>query len=263
MEVDTLVKFGHSYQVKVISAIVTDKLFLEQIFDILLEDFFEAESSQWIIEKTKDYFNTYKELPTLEVFKKELDEEENELLQIDVVEKLKEVWVHKNDTELKYIKDKFLEFCKNQKIKTAIYESIDDLKNGKYDVIKQKFDDALKAGMSRDIGLNLMKESVDNVFNVLKRDTVKTPWDVINDISQGGLGPGELGIIIGGPGAGKCVGPNTVIDIEYEQYGVELLGEVIWFNPWDIINIGNKDIFVYEFAKLVANYVTPGTGKTT
>ena len=28
------------------------------------------------------------------------------------------------------------------------------------------------------------------------RITVKTPWDVINDITDGGLGPGELGVIV-------------------------------------------------------------------
>ena len=28
------------------------------------------------------------------------------------------------------------------------------------------------------------------------RVTVKTPWDVINDITDGGLGPGELGVVV-------------------------------------------------------------------
>lgn len=203
MEIDTLVKYGHSYQAKVITSVITDRAFLEQIYDILLEDFFESEANQWIVNRIKKYFNTYRELPTLEIFKSELDEEENELLKVDIIEKLKEIWSYRNSTELKYIKDKFLTFCKNQKLKQAMYESIEELKKGNYEAIKQKFDEAFKAGTDRNIGLILTKEEVNNVFTVLKRNTIETPWTVINDITQGGLAPGELGIVVGGPGSGK------------------------------------------------------------
>ena len=35
------------------------------------------------------------------------------------------------------------------------------------------------------------------------RDVKPTPWDVVNELMQGGLGKGELGCIVAGPGAGK------------------------------------------------------------
>ena len=31
----------------------------------------------------------------------------------------------------------------------------------------------------------------------VKRDTVPTDWSPINDLMDGGLGPGELGVVVG------------------------------------------------------------------
>ena len=35
------------------------------------------------------------------------------------------------------------------------------------------------------------------------RTTVKTPWEVVNDLTDGGLGPGELGVVVAPAGIGK------------------------------------------------------------
>ena len=46
---DTFSKFGYSFQVKLIAALFKDRLFLQQICDILKPEFMESESNQWII----------------------------------------------------------------------------------------------------------------------------------------------------------------------------------------------------------------------
>ena len=203
MELDTLKGYGNVYQSKVIAALLMDKVFFEQIDDILSVDFFESESNKWIIEQTKKHFNTYKELPTLEVFKYKVDEEINDVLKIDITEKLRIAWSHINDKDLEFIKDRFLSFCRNQKLKAAIYSSVDLLKTENYDEIHRLFDEALKAGLSKDLGVKLMEEDVLNVFAKLKRFPISTPWEIINEISQGGLSKKELGIIVAPPGTGK------------------------------------------------------------
>lgn len=203
MELDTLKGYGNAYQSKIIAALLTDKVFFEQIDDILFVEYFESEGNKWIVEKIKKYFNKYKEIPTLEVFKREIDEEINEVLKIDVTQKLRSSWEHTTDTDLNYIKDKFLSFCKNQKLKSAIYSSVDLLKSENYDEIHRLFDDALKAGLSKNIGVKLMEEEVETIFKKLQRFPISTPWDKINEISQGGLSKKELGIIVAPPGTGK------------------------------------------------------------
>jgi len=37
----------------------------------------------------------------------------------------------------------------------------------------------------------------------MARNTVETPWDVINELTQGGLASGELGVIVAPAGIGK------------------------------------------------------------
>jgi KaiC/GvpD/RAD55 family RecA-like ATPase len=37
----------------------------------------------------------------------------------------------------------------------------------------------------------------------MKRSTVPTDWEAINDLMDGGLGPGELGVVVAPSGVGK------------------------------------------------------------
>ena len=54
---DKLTNFGYGFQIKVVSSLLTDKAFLQQVTDILLPDFFESEANQWIVETINKYFN--------------------------------------------------------------------------------------------------------------------------------------------------------------------------------------------------------------
>jgi replicative DNA helicase len=139
---------------------------------------------------------------TLAVFKVKVDGIENDLLKQSVVEQLRLVYQKISDTDLKYIKEQFLEFCKNQKIKNAIMESVDHLKSGQYDKIKHVVDVAMKAGMERNIGHEYMVD-IEKRMSQMARKTVKTNWTEVDSIMDGGLAGGELGIITACAGSGK------------------------------------------------------------
>ena len=47
---DTFSKFGYSFQIKLIAALFKDRLFLQQISDILNPAFMESEANQWIVQ---------------------------------------------------------------------------------------------------------------------------------------------------------------------------------------------------------------------
>ena len=53
--VDTLEKFGESYQSKVIAALLSDLPFLNQVSEITNKDYFESEQDKWIVESILDY----------------------------------------------------------------------------------------------------------------------------------------------------------------------------------------------------------------
>lgn len=202
METDNLKKFGGEFQIKALAALLTDKLFLEQIFDILDSAYFESESNKWIVDSVKDYYIQYKCAPTMNVFKVKLDAIENDVLKASIKEQLRNVYAHINDSDIMFVKEQFLEFCKNQKLKRAIWVSTDYLKLGQYDNIKKVIDEAMKAGSERNLGHEYFQD-VEKRMSEMARESVKTNWAVIDLLLDGGLAKGELGFVVAPAGSGK------------------------------------------------------------
>lgn len=194
--------YGHGFQVKTIACLLTDRAFVQQVSDILLPEFFESESNQWIVEVISKYFQEYSSLPTLDVFKIKCQEIERDLIRTGVIESLKDAYKYLESDDLEFVKEKVLDFCRNQCIKSAILESVDLLGKGQYDEIKKSIDTAMKAGANRDIGYEFMK-GIQARYTENVRNTIPTCWPLINDLAAGGFGKGELVIFVAPPGIGK------------------------------------------------------------
>ncbi len=199
---DTLTQFGTSFQSKIIASLMVDVKFIQTISDILSSKMFDSDSNKWLVKCIKDYYYEYKKQPTLEVIKYKIDEIDNDVLKAGVVEKLRDVWRNVESSDLEFVQKQTLDFCRNQSLKSAILESVDLLENKDYDGIKSIIDEAMKAGTSRDLGHDYIT-SLETRLEESARSTVKTPWDVIDDIMDGGLGEGELGVIVAPAGIGK------------------------------------------------------------
>ena len=202
---DRLSSYGYNFQMKVISALLSDKYFLQQVSDIMSPDYLESDANNWIVETILKYFLDYKTAPTLEVMKVKLDDVTHDVLKTQIVAHLKEAWRFIDADDLPFIKEQTLDFCKNQEIKKAILSSVDLLKYGKYDQIKASIDNAMKAGADKNIGHEYMVD-IDSRYNEAVRHVRETPWDIINEITDGGLGKGELGVFVAPAGIGKSWG---------------------------------------------------------
>lgn len=202
---DTLVEYGNLFQIKTISVLLKDKKFLDQIYDIIDRSFYDSDSQKWIVKVILEYYTQYRKSPTLDVFKVELNREiTNEVMKQAIVTDLKNVVTQMNANDLEYVKENFLQFAKNQSMKKAIYDAVDDISRGNYEVVRQRVDKALKAGETSDMGVywKSPEQFNDRVTETL-RSVISTPWELVNEITEGGLGKGELGVIMGGPGIGK------------------------------------------------------------
>ena len=201
-QIDTLSKYGQSFQSKVVSALITDTKFLDTISEITTSKFFENDANKWIVSEILEYHEVYRKPPTLDVFKSQLSKVDNEVLKKTVVEQLRHVFTQVGNVDLDYIKNEFTNFCINQNLKGVILQSVDLLKAGSYDRIKDLVDRAMKVGQENNLGMDYI-EDYDERVQDLKRTTVPTKWQPINDLMDGGLGPGELGVVVAPSGVGK------------------------------------------------------------
>jgi len=195
-------KFSNTFQIKVISSLLGDRVFTRQVFDILKPQYFDSEASEWLVKEIMSYMDTYETLPTLDVLKVKINSVERDVLKTSIVDTLKSAWTNLESEDLDYVKEQSVEFCRNQSIKNAILDSVSLLEQGKYDTIKKKIDDAMKSGQSQDIGHDY-KTMIDVRYEDTIRNVVSNGWKVIDDVTQGGFGKGELVMFAAPPGIGK------------------------------------------------------------
>lgn len=201
---DTFQYYGTSFQHKVISAMMSDRTFLQQINDILNPAYFSSDGAKWLVKEVLQYYSKYKTPPTLDVFKISLDDISSDLLKTTIKQALKEVLTHLNSADLNYVKDQTINFCKNQKLRQAILDSVEMLKASDYDGIKLRIDAAMKAGTDVNIG-HEYADHIEQRFAQATRNTTATPWEPINDITDGGIGAGELAVFVAPAGIGKSM----------------------------------------------------------
>lgn len=201
---ETLKEYGNTFQVKVIAALLTDREFLNQIYDILLPEYFDSKSLNFLCKSTFDYFKEYRKLPTVEVYKVQLSNIENELDKAEAKNSLVEVWKNRESDDLDFIKKELHSFCTNQVIKKAILDSVDLLKRGNYEQIKTNIDNALKiTDKSKSKGLDYL-EDIDYRYSEEEvKERISTGWAVIDELMGGGLPKGNMASILAPSGVGK------------------------------------------------------------
>jgi replicative DNA helicase len=201
MTLQSIDEYGPSFQMKVISSLLTHKEFLQNINDVLSDEYFSNPAHKWIINEILKYYEKYHTTISMDILKVEMKKLDNEVLKVSVKEQLREAYKADID-DLQYVQEEFSTFCKNQQLKKALLNSVDLLKAGDYDSIKYMIESAMKAGQDKNIG-HEYKRDTESRYREDHRKIVPTPWNEINELVQGGLGNGDLGLIFGNPGGGK------------------------------------------------------------
>ena len=202
----TFSKFGKSFQESLVQLIVEQRVFADQIEEVLDIEFIEFKYLRALVRKIFEYKQKYKTHPSYQnlvtIFKTEF-EDENEILKNQVKEYI--IRINKTDVDgEEYIKDTALDFCRKQKLKEAMVKSIGLLQKSSFDEISSVINDALKLGASNEAGYDWIKDFEER-FKIRARNPVSTGWAEIDKISKSGLGKGELGVVIAPTGAGKSM----------------------------------------------------------
>ena len=199
---ETLTQYGTNFQSKMLTSLITDVKYTKTILDILEINYFDSDSNKFLIKSIKDYFKKYKTTPTMEALKVIVDEVDNDVLKTSIIDSLRGAWQHRESPDLDFVKEKSLEFCKNRVVKNAIMESVELLESQRYDEIKTLIDEAMKAGVETDIGHEYIT-GLEERLTKQTRECLPTQWDSVNDLMDGGLAGGELGVIVAPAGIGK------------------------------------------------------------
>jgi len=205
---ENFARFGKTFQENLSRLIMDDRAFSDQILEVLDVNFFEQKYLQVFNKLIIDYKEKYSVHPTrtiLETVLRTSLDEENELIQKQVRDFFVRSSTAVDDvTDVDYIKEHSLDFCKKQKLKEAMLSCTDLLKSCKFEEIKSKLDTAMNLGIDNDFGHEYIKDFEER-FKIRHRAEVTTGWDEIDKITDGGLGKGELGVVIAPTGAGKSM----------------------------------------------------------
>jgi len=200
--------FDRSFQEKIVQACLVDRLWASQFSEVLDVNYFQFPYLKLIAFEYFQYHNKYKEFPSFElllnILKDKLKSDKDSLLREQIKSFLVKVKDNEDLGDLGYVKDKSLDFCKKVGLQKALEQSVDLLETEKYEKIVDLIKNAITAGNSNTPGLDLFSD-VDARYSETFRKTVATGVMELDQrkILNGGLGAGELGVVIAPTGAGK------------------------------------------------------------
>ena len=132
---------------------------MDTLSEILNPRFFESGVNKWIVGEIVDYHEEFRKPPTLDVFKIQISKLDNDVLKTTIVEQLgPRIFTQVGNVDLDYIKKEFTSFCRNQNLKNVILQSVDLLRQGNFDRIKDLVDKVTKVGTETDLGCDYIED---------------------------------------------------------------------------------------------------------
>ena len=199
--------FGHlgfSFQQSLLKAIIEDRKYGDTIIDVLETKFFDNNSFRYIIENVKELYAAYGKIPNYDTISQKIMSEsgnkDSNRIHIDTLEQIKN-----DDKDTHFVKDRALNFCKQQNLKKELKNVNHIIENGnfeEYHKIEQIIQKALQVGTDDNDVVDVFHD-IDSALEKDFRLPIPTGVVGLDNLLKGGLGRGELGIILAPTGTGK------------------------------------------------------------
>lgn len=213
----SIAELGRDYQLDLLHEVITDHKFGESVITILEPSFFSVESFKKIIAILKNYHSVHGVILNFPNLITEIniqvssDQETFKTQLVDTVDEIsKKVVVNKN------VQEYTTKFCKLQSLRNIINNIKPQLDRGivlEYDDIEKKLKDALLFKEIED-PIEIF-QNMDNVFHTEDRERIPTGIGGIDRLIDGGLGKGELALVIAALGVGKTTFLTKVASTAY------------------------------------------------
>ena len=199
-------RYGKTFQEGLAALILEDRAFSDQIQEVLETEYFELKYLQVFVDKVFGYKQKYNVHPTSNIIttilRTDLESETDALKK-----QTRDFFARIYNTEIRdaeFVKNTSLDFCRKQVLKSAMIKSVSLLKSSSFDEISKVINDALKLGSDSDFGYDYIQD-FEKRFELKARDPISTGWDEVDKLCKGGIGKGELGVVIAPTGAGKSM----------------------------------------------------------
>lgn len=200
--------YGKEFQEKIMQGLLTDRKWAEQLLEVFNPNYLELRYLQFLSEEYFAYAKKCKVFPSLQllvtIIRDKLKTSADIGLKNQIVDYLQRIQHNPDPGDLIYVKEKVLDFCRKQALKSALEQAVDLISTEKYEAIVDTIKKAVLIGNSHEIGHDFF-EDLEARFVKLNRYAVPTglvEFDEKN-VLNGGLGRGELGIVVAAAGTGK------------------------------------------------------------
>ena len=200
--------YGKSFQEKIVQGLLTDRLWAEQMSEVINVDFFDLKYLKFLADRYFKYHGKYKDFPTLQllvsIIRDDLKTGNDTVLRDQIIEYLQRIRHNPDMGDLEYVKEKALDFCKKQAFRGALEQAVDLIQTDKFDSVMDLMRTALSVGTTPSIGHDLF-EDMEARFVTVSRHPVATGMEALDQkgILNGGLGRGEIGVVAAPTGVGK------------------------------------------------------------
>lgn len=196
---------GHDYQVRLLAQILTDRKFAHSIMDIIDPNYFEDPYLRIIAATIKDAKTTDDVIPDFGSLEFRLLEDINDDTQRKfIISQLRKVQeANLNDTLV--VQEKAMKFCKQQELIKSVNEITKIINKGNledFDQCESILRKALEHGDNKDDGIDVF-DGIEHVLVDDFRKPIATGIKGLDEIMDGGLSKGELGVILAPFGVGK------------------------------------------------------------
>lgn len=207
---------GTTFQETLIKAIIEDKKFGDAIIDVMDSKYFDNNSFRYIMENIKEIHTEYNRIPDyLDISQKIMSEgkETNSgRIHIDTLEN-----IQKNEQNPDTVKDRALNFCKQQNLKKELKMVQNIIDNGEfeeYGKIEGIIQKALQVGILGEDATDVFHD-IDGALEKDFREPIPTGVVGLDNLLKGGLGIGELAVLLAPTGVGKTTFLTKVANTGY------------------------------------------------
>lgn len=242
--------YGKSFQEKIGQALLTDPKWAEQMMEVFDSSYFELKYLQFLADRYFAYSKKYKVFPTLQllvtIIREDLKVGTDVILRDQIIDYLQRMKANPDAGDLQFVKDKSLDFCRKQALKSALEGAVDQMQAERYESIVDSIRKAVLVGTAPALGHDFFAD-YEARFTRLQRNCVATGLDELDkkDILNGGLGAGEIGVIVAATGVGKCSVRDTYVHVKYTS--IRINGKS--YKPWDKVSTRRGAVYARDIVE--------------